>query len=208
MKTISRTLRMLAASALATTVLLSQAVASPTVSIVPADQTIDVGDPATIDIIVSGLTDPVGGFSFIMSFNDTKILGVAYLNDPDGKMGAKPLDLSTGFAGATADKSPLEVFFAADPLETEATLSAKQGAGFRLTAVGFQGLADGLSLLTLSDVVLSNWDGTETLADVGVRNGQICVGGNCAQAPEPATLLLLGSALGALGIIRRRKQAV
>ena len=207
MKTISRTMRVLAATtALAANVLLSQALASPTVSISPASQDINVGDPATIDIIVSGLTDPVGGFSFIMSFNDTKILGVVYLNDPDGKMGAKPLDLSLGFAGATADKSPLDIFFVADETETEASLAAKQGAGFRLTSVGFVGLANGLSPLILSDVVLSNWDGTETLADVGVRNGQICVGGNCAQAPEPATLLLLGGALGALGIIRRRKQ--
>jgi len=203
MKTFNRTLRMLAATALATTVLLSQAVASPIVSIVPSDQTINVGDPATIDIIVSGLTDPVGGFSFNLVFNGVVLTGVSYTNDPDGKMGASPLELSGGFAGGTG--SPLDIFFAADPTETEASLSASEGVSFRLTNVAFMGAANGLSLLTLTDVVLSNWDGTETLAGVEVQNGRICVGGNCAVVPEPATLLLFGSALGGLAIIRRRR---
>ena len=206
MKTISRTLRMLAATALSATVLLSQAVASPIVSIVPSDQTINVGDPATIDIIVSGLdgvTGPVGGFSFNLVFNGVVLTGVSYTNDPDTKMGALPLDLSNGFTGGAG--SPLDIFFAADASETEATLAASQGASFRLTNVEFAGAANGLSLLTLTDVVLSNWDGTETLDGVEVQNGRICVGGNCAQAPEPATLLLLGSALGGLAIIRRRR---
>jgi len=80
-------------------------------------------------------------------------------------------------------------------VETEASLAAAQGASFRLATVSFKGLANGLSLLTLSNVVLSNWDGSATLREVGARNGEICVGGNCA-VPEPATLLLIGSALG------------
>ena len=208
MKTISRTLRMLAATALSATVLLSQAVASPIVSIVPSDQTINVGDPATIDIIVSGLdagTGPVGGFSFNLVFNGVVLTGVTYTNDPDTKMGAVPLDLSNGFTGGAG--SPLDIFFVADANETEATLAASQGASFRLTHVEFAGAANGLSLLTLTDVVLSNWNGDSTLDGVEVQNGRICVGGNCAVVPEPATLLLFGSALGGLAIIRRRRQA-
>jgi len=205
MKTISRTLRMLAATALSATVLLSQAVAAPIVSIQPTDQTIQVGDPASIDIIVSGLdglTGPVGGFAFDLVFNGVVLTGVAYTNDPDGKMGAAPLDLSGGFAGGT-----LNIFFVADVNETEASLAASQGAGFRLATVEFMGAVNGLSNLTLTNVDLSNWDGTQTLAGVGVENGRICVGGNCAVVPEPATLLLFGSALGGLAIIRRRRQS-
>jgi len=203
MKTISRTLRVLAATALATTVLLSQALASPIVSISPASQTIGVGGFATIDINVSGLTDPTGGFGLTLTFNNTILSGESYTNDPDVKMGASPLDLSGGFSGNT-----LDLFFVADPTETEASLGLSEGAGFRLATVTFKGLLDGLSPLTLSSVVLSNWNGDSTLEGVESVNGSVCVGipgVPCTNAPEPGTLLLVASALGVL-VLRRRKQ--
>jgi len=206
MKTISRTLRVLAATALATTVLLSQALASPIVSISPVTQTIGVGGFATIDIIVSGLTDPTGGFALTLSFNNTILSGESFANDPGPppKMGASPLDLSGGFSGNT-----LDLFFVADMTETEASLAASEGGGFTLATVTFKGLVDGLSPLTLSNVVLSTWDGglnggPATLAGVEAVNGSVCVGGNCG--PEPGSMLLVATALGALAI-RRRKQA-
>ncbi|MEP7183378.1 MAG: hypothetical protein ABI886_14440, partial [Betaproteobacteria bacterium] len=197
MKTISRTVQMLAAVGLAAMLQLSQAVASPIVSIVPANQTISVGGTASIDIIVSGLTDPVGGFSLTLGFNNTFLSGASFLNDPGGKMGALTLDLSCGFGGfipscipSLTGSSPLDLFFLADELETQATLADSQGLSFTLATVSFQGLADGLSKLELSRVFLSNSDGTATLEGVQTRDGSICVGGNCNVVPEPATLLL------------------
>jgi hypothetical protein len=207
MKTISRTLRMLAASALAATVLLSQAVASPIVSISPGTQTIGVAGTATIDIIVSGLTQPadaVGGFSLALNYNNAILSGLSYTNDPDIKMGALPIDLSGGFIGGGV--LYLDLFFVADPGETQASLAAAQGGSFRLATVSFTGLADGLSPLTLSDVILSNWDGTATLDGVTSQNGQVCVsstGAPCA-VPEPGSVLLVATALGALAIRRRK----
>jgi len=207
MKIISRTLQLLAVAGLAATLLSSEAVADPTVSVVPTNQTINVADPVSFDIIVSGLTEPVGGFSFLLYFNDIIVSGDSYVNDPGGTMGAFPLDLSFGFTGGSG--SPLDIFYVADDTETQASLAAAQGASFTLTKVTLMGLANGLSplTLTLADLVLSNWDGSADLEGVQVQNGSICVGGNCNEVPEPATLLLLGAALSALAIIRRRRRA-
>lgn len=199
MNGINRKLRGLALAALAAASLIAQA--APVVSISPATQTINIGDPASVDIIVSGLTDPVGGFSLTLDFNNVFLSSVDYSNDPGGTMGASPLDLSGGFSGGS-----LDLFFVADASETEASLANAQGASFTLATVNFLGAANGLSPLKLSDVVLSNWNGDSTLAGVGTRNGEICVGGECAN-PEPGTMLLVGAALGALAL-RRRMTAV
>jgi hypothetical protein len=198
MNGMNRKLRGLALAALAAASLLSQA--APVVSVSPAAQTINIGDTTSVDIIVSGLTEPTGGFSLTLGFNSSFLTDVSFFNDPGTTMGAEPLDLSGGFSGGS-----LDLFFVADATETEASLAAAQGASFTLATVSFQGAANGLSPLKLSDVVLSNWNGDETLAEVGTRNGEICVGGNCNNVPEPASMVLVGAALGAMALLRRRR---
>ncbi len=208
MKRFNRTLRLLAVTAAALGTLLSTAPAQAiNVTISPATQTINVGDPASVDIIVSGLTEPVGGFSLLLGFNNAFLTAGSFLNDPDGKMGALPLELSGGFSGGS-----LDLFFAADAAETQASLALLQGASFRLATLSFTGLAVGLSPLTLTNLVLSNWDGSETLAGVTFQNGEICVaaiGANGCErvVPEPGTLALLSLGMLGMGLARRRRIA-
>ena len=203
MTSIPRALRRLALAAFAATAFFSQAEAAPIVSISPATQNIAVGFPGSVNIIVSGLTDPTGGFSLTLGFNGSFLSGVTFFNDPAAKFGPVPLDLSGGFSG-----SSLDLFFLADKTATQGSLSALQGASFTLATVNFLGLADGLSPLTLSNVILSNWDGTADLAGVGSTNGSICVG-SCAinPSPEPETYLLFTAGLAALAMRRRRRAA-
>lgn len=207
MKSIHRTLQRLALAALAATAFLSQAEAQPVVTVSPATQTIGVGGNAAVNIIVSGLslTDPTGGFSLTLGFNNSFVSGVSFLNDPGVKMGLLPLDLSGGFAAGT-----LDLFFVADASATLASLAAAEGTSFTLATVNFKGTAAGLSPLNLSNVVLSNWNGDSTLKGVTAVNGEICVsvtGQACAinAIPEPETMVLLATGLAALMLRRRRK---
>ncbi|RVT51716.1 cohesin domain-containing protein [Rubrivivax albus] len=179
--------------------------AAPVVSISPVSQDLPVGSTTTVDIVVSGLTQPdeaVGGFSLTLGYNDSLLAGVDFSVVPGGAFGAAPDDVSFGFSVP----GELDLFVAADENADQATLAGLQGASFVLATVTFEGISAGLSPLLLSNVVLSNWDGSADF-DVSSRNGQICVGSNCT-VPEPASYALALAALGAAGLARRRPKVV
>lgn len=208
--------RVLAIAAAIAVGVLARAEATPIVSISPATQNANVGDPVNIDIIVTGLTEPVGGFSFDLGFDDTIITGNGSGPGPGtgytigAGLGAAPLDLSFGFGAAGT--SPLNLFVAADATLNAAGLAALQGTGFTLATINFTAIAPGLSPLTLSNVVLSNADGSATLSSQ-FTNGDVCVGAPagvpCARqvepVPEPTSMLLLGTGVATLVARRRTK---
>jgi hypothetical protein len=206
---------------LATTALLAGFVASSQaalISVVPGSQTIAPGGTANIDIVLSGLgaNEVVGGFSFLLSYNNA-ILGApaTFTANPGNVMGAAPLDLSGGFTGLGG--SPLDVFVLADAAISSADLKTAEGAGFTLATVHLTGLTEGLSALTLSvspsqGAFLSDFLGEATIPTVAA-NGSVCVddpatpGNRCISAtvPEPGTLIL--SLLGAVAFIGGRRKA-
>ena len=177
------------------------------ISVLPATQNALIGDTVSIDIVVSGLTDPIGGFSLLLNFDDTILQGVSYTNDPDTKMGGAPLDLSFGFGpGGT---SALDLFFLEDASVDATTAAVSQGSGFTLATVSFLALANGTSPLTLSlggagAAYLSNFTGDFTVA-ADTANGSVCVGSGCqtTPVPEPATIWLFAIGVAALVVKQR-----
>jgi hypothetical protein len=174
----------------------SLARALPIVSLSPPSQDAEVGDPVSVDIRVDGLTDAIGGFSLTLDFDDEVLEGVGYTIG--GALGLGN-DESFGFAVGAGS---LDLYFTS--VADESTLAAAQGTGFILATVTFQALTDGLSPLTLLNVVLSDATGAEE--PFTQRNGDVCVGGDCAApVPEPGTILLVASGLGA-AISRRYRR--
>lgn len=197
MSILKQTCRAAAAAALVAAAALAQAV--PVVSISPPSQTVPQG-PVSVDIVVSGLTEGVGGFSLTLTFDDNILVGIDFPFGPG--MGPAPLDLSFGFTGGS-----LDLFVAADLAIAPGDLFALQGSGnpWTLATVNFDAVADGFSGLALSNVVLSNADGSATIPDVTSRNGSVCVGtAACNPVPEPAGALLTATALLAAFGLRRR----
>ena len=207
-----------AALALATAGM-SSAQAAPMLSITPAQQNVAVGDVATVDIVISGLSginEIVSGFSLRVDFN-TGLLeyfngdlapGVIALGgDPNDPFGSVLFGFSTIPAGGDATSTL-----------TDAELDALQGDSFTLMTLAFKGLAQGVSFLAFGSdsdrLVTGRLDSPGGIAGVlnlDYRGACIAVGDAVCpnQVPEPASYGLAGLALLGCGLAttRRRRQS-
>ncbi len=176
--------------------------AAPIISVAPPTQIAAIGDTVSIDIMVSGLTEPVGAYYVNLLFDNSIVSGTSFTNDPDGKLGPFGEDFSFAFSGGS-----LDLFYVADVAWEAADLSAAQGASFRLASVSFTALANGRSPFTLDAVDLSDADG-ESLLVSSTRNGEVCVGGPCPNdVPEPGVMLLVLSGVASIVARRARRRA-
>ena len=185
-----------AAMAVAVATFLSQAHASPTVTLSFAPPTITTaGDAVGVDVIVTGAPSAAGGVSFFLDYGNLAF--VSYTLGPGGTLGPAPFDLSLGDLGGTVD-----IFGFADlSVATDAALYALQNSGgpFTIVHFDFTGVAPGAFTLGLRLMSLSNFEGTALL----------CGPNNCTTAiPEPATALLVAIGLGALALRRRERLVV
>ncbi len=167
--------------------------ANPILFLSPASPTINVGDPVTIDVMISGVVSPwLGSYNIVIGFNPaiTPIVAVAW---PDDFLGIPSTTRD-------ADFDPVGLVTVTETsLLSPALLGTLQSGNdpFRLFEVVFgQSLASGTSSLTFEQVTLTDGNGN-SLASTST-NGNITVG--ATPVPEPGTLILFGvSAIGGLG---------
>lgn len=108
--------------------------------------------------------------------------------------------------GSPAGNSTLSIW---DVSTSIATLTA-DGAGqigiFNDLGSGVLYASRGVSAADNSSQVLINLNGSALTALNAGKGGQFAFGGSLSVAPEPATFLLFGSALLAIGVVRRRNR--
>jgi hypothetical protein len=197
-------MRVLALAAVVAMGVAAQAWAVPIVYIDPPSQTVPVGAVVDIAIKIKDLTEPIGAFEILLSFDDSILTGDSYVTDPDAKLGPGGFDFSFGFLGAGL----LDLFHDADPAFDAADLAAAQGTGFTLATVRFIATAPStpdFTPLKLEVVDLSDADGTRLLPR-GVADGRVCVGDDPCTVPEPALFTLLATGAAVFAARRRRSR--
>ena len=166
--------------------------------------TVHVGDVFTIPVSiadVAGLTS----FQFDLTFDPTIIAALGFTDigtdfEAAATAGGGSLTGITGFLDDTIGL----LSGVADSMSGLVTGDGLTPAGV-IVDIEFQALAIGISPLSLSNAFLID-SGAPLSSDNGqfeLQNGQVTVIA-AAAVPEPATLVLLVAALGALGLLRRR----
>jgi len=167
--------------------------ADSVVSIQPSTDSVSLGNSFTLDVDIAGVTD-LYDWQFDVDFNPA-VLSVTGITEGSFLSGGG----TTFFLPGTIDNVGGSITFNADTLLGPPP--GVNGSG-TLATLDFTAIGNGSSPITLANVILQDSNGDNI--DFTTDNGTVNVGGTTA-APEPSSLLLLGSGLIALFGITKRK---
>jgi hypothetical protein len=177
-----------------------QAAATPIVSLVPSLPSVAVGGTTTVNVNISNAVD-VYAFQFDLGFNS---LRVAASNLVEGSFLAGGGD--TFFVPGDIDNAGGSITFTGSSLLT--AIAGESGGG-TLATVTFTGLSEGLTTLSLFNVILLD-SSLSTIVPVTTANALVNVTQSTTPptpVPEPATWLLVASGLSAWRWRRKRARS-
>lgn len=172
------------------------ALAIPTLVFQPANQTVDLGSDAAVDVFVTGLSgELVGSYDFSVAW-DSALLG---LDSVSFGSGLSPS--ISDFVPGTGNVNVFEVGLGALPQDG---LSS-----FRLFTLVFDTLGVGTSALSFIGNIAPDLgflgDDLGNLLATDTQAGSITIRPGSTPVPEPAMLSMLLVGLGAFGALRTRR---
>ncbi|MDH5576011.1 MAG: PEP-CTERM sorting domain-containing protein [Nitrospirota bacterium] len=165
---------------------------------VPAMQTVQLGNPVMVDVVISGLT--AGGDPSVGTFD----LDVTY--DP-GILTATGVTFGTELGAGVFSFQDFNLFVGLVDLAEISFLGILSGqpASFTLATLSFNTVGTGTSALTFSQSLVGDALGFDLPHTSGT--GSVTVE-NMPAVPEPGTILLFGTGLAGLAAWRVRKRQV
>jgi hypothetical protein len=166
-------------------------------SVLPSSQSIGVGEPANVDLVVSGLGDlaapSLGAFALDLTFAETVLAFDSVMFGTllgDESLGDAVTGVDTSIAGVVGldEVSLLSV----------SELNGLQPGEFTLASLIFTGSSAGFSDLVLDNVVLSDATGF-VIADPTIAEARVDV------VPEPLNILLLVAAMAGAAVFGWRR---
>jgi len=179
-----------------------------TIGFEPVSQIVPVGEPVSVDLVISGLGDgefpSLGGFDLFIEYDPT-ILALSDVSFGDPTLGDQ-LDVSGdgSYYDYSSHSSNVEYLFGLS-YNLPWDLNDLQKPSFVLATLTFDTLSVGTSSLEIVNPDPPIY--VSRLSDeLGNALGFERESGSIAPVPEPATFILFGFGLGGIGILRRKRK--
>jgi len=178
-----------------------------TIGFEPASQEVVVGDPASVNLVISGLGDEewpsLGGFDLFIEYDPT-ILALSDVSFGDPTLGDQlAIGWGATYLSSTYSSSIEELLGLS--FGPPSDLISSQAPSFVLAILTFDTLSVGTSPLEIVDPNPPFY--MSRLSDeLGEPLDFERESGSISPVPEPATFILIGFGLGGIGILRRKRR--
>ena len=177
-----------------------EANANITVALEPSSQTISVGNPVSVDLVISGLgnfaSPSLGGFDFDLSYNPAVLGAVSVTFGSHLDLGIVGSLQNSGLSTAGA------IHVDETSFESSTDLHTNQPSTFTLATLNFSSVGLGISTIDFTSGSLSDDTGQISLEFL-TQAAQVQVNGNSQVPDSCSTAWLLG--VGLVGLVASRR---